>query len=252
LLKTLGELKKNADTSAEAMIKTFENIQVLNEMALVYQKQKDKRVTFDELKVGYATIVKDLEENANRRKSLFPEIESAMMEFSKEKSISSEAEARSAFFKSLDDACNAYNVCHANAQQGCHFHNQLAGYITKIIATVEGLVMARTMEKNDLVTMIGSQNYSALGPANPYIPRPGMVRPAPGPAPAPPMYQYAESQIYSGPQYGAPPARYPPPGAPIQPRPAYPPGNAPQYGYQQQYPQQPYPNYPPRPRYPPY
>jgi hypothetical protein len=248
LLKNLGELRKEAETITEGMIKSFESETVTSEMTQVYQKLKDKRTTFDELKSKYLKMMQELEENANKRKNVFPQIDAAMTDFSKEKTTSPDAAMRAEFFKSLDDACNSFNECHSNAQQGGHFHTQLAGYISKLMQTVNDFVMSRTLEKNDLINTISSQNFAAMGHQNPYIPRP---------APTIPGYQYVESQIYSQPGYGTGAPGYPH-GAPMPPRPGYgappagygapPPSSGAAYppGYP---PQQ--PGYPPRPGYPP-
>lgn len=248
LLKSLGELKKETETITEGMIKSFESETVTSEMTQVHQKLKDKKTTFDELKGKYIKMMQDIEEIGNKRKAVFPQIDAAMVDFSKERTMSSDAAMKAEFFKSIDDACNAYNECYSNAQQGGHFHTQLAGYISKIMQTVNDYVMSRTLEKNELINIISTQNFAALGHQNPYIPQ------AP---PTVPGYQYVESQIYSHPGYGGAPTAPPryPSGAHMPPRPGGYPG-APGYGappggaaYPPGYPQQ--PGYPPRPGYPP-
>ena len=87
-LKVLGELKKECEGTVESMIKTFEGDNVTNEMTQVYQKLKDKKQVFEELKGKYAKMRADLVEKTKKRQDMFPAIDEAMGEFSKEKASS--------------------------------------------------------------------------------------------------------------------------------------------------------------------
>ena len=110
---------------------------------------------------------------------------------------------------------------------------------------INDYVVSRTLEKNELVNQISSQNFAFLGQQNPRmgLPSSGM-----------PQYQPAVSEVisppaYGAPGYGAPPARptgYPGYGG-YAPAPGYPPQ---QPGYAPQA-RPPYPGYQTQPRYPP-
>lgn len=194
------------------------------------------------MKAKYTKMMKDIEENGKKRQTVFPGIESAMGEFSKERAVAKDPSGRGEFFKGLDDACNTYNEIYGNAQQGGHFHKQLGDLISRVMQTVNDYIMSRTMEKNDLVNTISSQNLGALGPQNPYTGRGAPMAPSP--------YEKVESQYYPG--YGPPGAPAPPayPGYPPAAPGGYPP--RPGYGAPPGYPPQPtYQGYPPRPGYPP-
>eukprot|EP00831_Metopus_contortus_P061898 TRINITY_DN5381_c0_g1_i2.p1 TRINITY_DN5381_c0_g1~~TRINITY_DN5381_c0_g1_i2.p1 ORF type:complete len:101 (+),score=12.84 TRINITY_DN5381_c0_g1_i2:189-491(+) len=69
---------------------------------------------------------------------------------------------RTEFFRALDDAVNTFNECHANFQQGGHFHAQFATHITKLHQTINDYIMSRTMEKNDMVNQMSGMNMGCL------------------------------------------------------------------------------------------
>ncbi len=178
LMKTLGELKKDAQAHLQEMMKTLETDNVTNELFQIHQVGKEKKAVFGELSQKYAKHQKSIEEAAKKRHETLGEVQKLMVEFVKEKSGDEEDPNRIEFFKQIDDACNTFNKCHSNLQQGAHFYTQLVGHLGKFSQTVNDFVVSRGLEKNELLAQINGFGTS-------YVP------PPPGTRPPPPQYSVA-------------------------------------------------------------
>eukprot|EP00826_Nyctotherus_ovalis_P035772 TRINITY_DN3102_c0_g1_i5.p1 TRINITY_DN3102_c0_g1~~TRINITY_DN3102_c0_g1_i5.p1 ORF type:complete len:158 (+),score=56.26 TRINITY_DN3102_c0_g1_i5:306-779(+) len=124
-----------------------------------------------------------LKENTSKRENIFKQIDETLIDFAKEKSEATNTE-KTDYFRDLDFACNLFNECYSNIQQGLHFHSQLTSYIERMVQVVNDFVMSRSLEREELVKILESNvqvQEEVKAPSESFL--------LPG-------YQEAESQVF--------------------------------------------------------
>jgi hypothetical protein len=151
-LKTLEEVKKEAQKLCQVMMKTLETDNIQSELFMIYANAKDKCKTFTELAKKYGQYKTKIKEMSQRRYKILEDIEVLMVEFSKEKGDGKTNPERVEFLKLIDEKCNTFNNCFSTIQRGGHFYIQLAAHIEQLTQTINDYVMSRKIEKEEILS----------------------------------------------------------------------------------------------------
>jgi len=134
------------------MMKTLETDNVQSELFLIYANVKDKCKTFTELAKKYSQHKVEIKEMSQRVYKILEDIETLMVEFSKEKGDSKTDLERVEFLRLIDEKCNTFNSCFSTIQRGGHFYIQLAAHIEQLTQTINDFVMSRKIEKEEILS----------------------------------------------------------------------------------------------------
>jgi programmed cell death 6-interacting protein len=168
--KSLRQELDNLDTAKEKLMEVINKIfQTLNEdnvipqFLKVLQKKITEKQVFTDSKVKYDEMFKELETISNEIKKIKSTIIAKNDAFIKVKTNSFKTpEENEKFFKDLENYVQQYNQRLVNLNQGMNFYNEFNNRLNEINIHVTDYLMARDIEKNDLIKQINSglNNFS--------------------------------------------------------------------------------------------
>jgi hypothetical protein len=161
------ELRKeldNLDSAKEKLMEVINKIfQTLNEdnvipqFLKVLQKKTTEKGVFAENKSKYDDMFKELEVSSNEIKNIKKAIASKNDAFTKVKANSFKTpEENEKFFKDLENYVQGYSQRMVNLNQGINFYNEFDNRLNEVNIHVTDFLMARDMEKNELIKQINS------------------------------------------------------------------------------------------------